>query len=235
MWNQFGRTRQASCRKFPRFVSWKCLPRCDICRSVASHTTLLDHPRSLQLGWEGISVAATSTLCQSLSHLDPEPGDTTTLPNTPEGEWEVPVRRSSESSHPDPNRATTIGALLLPETPVEEASFVPAPPACISKDGSEDLSSRPAKGITTRIGTANHSSQTHLSCLGCFRVILKTLEQIHVRNTTWTTECEIRIVILAKRRLAPFYRHRIIGNKHLPVFIFDFSGPFIYHCLAQQP
>ena len=28
-----------------------------------------------------------------------------------------------------------------------------------------------------------------------------------------------------KRALAPLYHHKIVGNRHLPVFTFDFSGP----------
>ena len=28
-----------------------------------------------------------------------------------------------------------------------------------------------------------------------------------------------------KRALGPLYHHKIVGNRHLPVFTFDFSGP----------
>ena len=37
-----------------------------------------------------------------------------------------------------------------------------------------------------------------------------------------------------KRELGPLYRHNIKGNRHLPVFTFDFSGPHPHRANAAQ-
>ena len=38
-------------------------------------------------------------------------------------------------------------------------------------------------------------------------------------------ELETHIVITASGALGPLYHHKIVDNRHLPVFTFDFSDP----------
>ena len=56
---------------------------------------------------------------------------------------------ASRSSHRDPNRAPTVVAPMLPDTPAEEKPSVPETPVHVSKAGSEGHSG-PALGIATR-------------------------------------------------------------------------------------
>ena len=58
-----------------------------------------------------------------------------------------------------------------------------------------------------------------------YKVILKALGLKHAHDIKWIMESEIQIVTTVKE---------IKGNRHLPVFTFDFSGPHPHRVNAAQ-
>ena len=140
-----------------------------------------------------------------------------TLSDDTEEAWEALFVPSS-SSHEDPNKA-----------PTEVAPSTPVPP----DEGVPSTSEPPAIGAATRIAQ-DGATQTP--------PLLSKLIQGHSDHTgieacpkhqmdhgVRDPQCDH-----CKRALGPLYHHKIKGNRHLPVFTFDFSGPHPHRVNAAQ-
>ena len=124
----------------------------------------------------------------------------------------------------DPNEAPTE---LAPSTPVVEEGetpSIPETPHLQPEDGALPPADT-AAGIATRIEGREVMTQTPplLS-----RLIQGYLDQTGIAACPYhqmdhgvrDPHCDH-----CKRALGPLYHHKIVGNRHLPVFTFDFSGP----------
>ena len=132
--------------------------------------------------------------------------------------------RPLEPTLADPNKAPTE---LAPSTPVVEEGetpSVPETPRLKPEDGAVPLADG-AVGVATRIEGKDIMTQTPplLS-----RLIQGYLDQTGIEACPYhqmdhgvrDPHCDH-----CKRALGPLYHHKIVGNTHLPVFTFDFSGP----------
>ena len=132
--------------------------------------------------------------------------------------------RPAEPTLADPNKAPTE---LAPSTlAVEEGETpsVPETPRLEPEDGATPPVDG-AVGVATRIEGKEVMTQTPplLS-----RLIQGYLDQTGIEACPYhqmdhgvrDPQCDH-----CKRALGPLYHHKIVGNRHLPVFTFDFSGP----------
>ena len=132
--------------------------------------------------------------------------------------------RPLEPTLADPNKAPTE---LAPSTPVVEEGETPSVPET-PRLKPEDGAIPPvdgAVGVATRIEGKDIMTQTPplLS-----RLIQGYLDQTGIEECPYhqmdhgvrDPHCDH-----CKRALGPLYHHKIVGNRHLPVFTFDFSGP----------
>ena len=120
----------------------------------------------------------------------------------------------SESSHRDPNRAPTEAITSEHVTPIEVAPL--------------------GEGIAVRIATSEHACQTP--------PLLSPLFQAQLAGTG-TDPCPLHNLDHGmrdpecdhcKRASGPLIKQRIKGNRHLPVFTFDLSGPHPHRVSAAQ-
>ena len=124
----------------------------------------------------------------------------------------------------DPNQAPTEIALSTRDGEEGEAPSVPATPH-FNPDQGDTSPEEPAKGTATRIVAKERMTQTP--------PLLSRLIQGHLDHTDIEAcpyhqmdhgvrdpDCDH-----CKRALGPLYHHKIVGNRHLPIFTFDFSGP----------
>ena len=139
----------------------------------------------------------------------------------------------SESSHRDPNRALTAVASSTPFPQDEETPSVPETPSFNPEQG-DPSPDDPVVGVGTRIEAKNRMTQTpplvsrliqgYLESTGIDACPLHNMD--HGARDPDCDHC--------KRALGPLYHHKIRGNKHLPVFTFDFSGPHPHRANAAQ-
>ena len=135
----------------------------------------------------------------------------------------------STSSHRDPNRAPTEAA---PSTPVPQEGETPSIPEkpYFDPDQGDPSPDDPAIGVVTTIESKKRMTQTpplvsrliqgYLEHTGIDACPLHQMDH-GVRDP----DCDH-----CKRALRPLYHHKIKGNRHLPVFTFDFSGPHPHSC-----
>ena len=127
-------------------------------------------------------------------------------------------------SHEDSNRAPTE---VVPSTPVPHEGETPSIPDTphFDPDEGDPSPEEPAIGVASKIEAKERMTQTPplLS-----RLIQGYLDHIGIEACPYhqmdhgvrDPECDH-----CKRALGPLYHHKIKGNRHLPVFTFDFSGP----------
>ena len=124
----------------------------------------------------------------------------------------------------DPNKAPTEVAPSIPDLVEGETPSIPETPHYHPDQG--DVSpEEPAMGTATRIEAKERMTQTPplLS-----RLIQGYLDHTGIEACPYhqmdhgvrNPDCDH-----CKRALGPLYHHKIVGNRHLPVFTFDFSGP----------
>ena len=136
----------------------------------------------------------------------------------------VSLFRPTPPSIVDPNKAPTE---IAPSTPVVEEGethSIPETPHLEPEQGALPLADE-AVGVATRIEGKEVMTQTPplLS-----RLIQGYLEHTGIEACPYhqmdhgvrDPHCDH-----CKRALGPLYHHKIVGNRHLPVFTFDFSGP----------
>ena len=123
-----------------------------------------------------------------------------------------------------PNQAPTEAAPSNPDLVEGETPSIPETPHY--HPGQGDVSpEEPAMGTATRIEAKERMTQTP--------PLLSRLNQGYLDHTgieacpyhqmdhgVRDPDCDH-----CKRALGPLYHHKIVGNRHLPVFTFDFSGP----------
>ena len=124
----------------------------------------------------------------------------------------------------DPNKASTEAAPSTHVVEEGETPSVPETPHLIPEDGATPPVDR-VMGVATRVEEKEVMTQTPplLS-----RLIQGYLEQTGIEECPYhqmdhgvrDPHCDH-----CKRALGPLYHHKIVGNRHLPVFTFDFSGP----------
>ena len=124
----------------------------------------------------------------------------------------------------DPNEAPTEVAPSTPVVEEGETPSIPETPHIQPEDGALPPADT-AVGIATRIEGREVMTQTPplLS-----RLIQGYLEHTGIEACPYhqmdhgvrDPHCDH-----CKRALGPLYHHKIVGNRHLPVFTFDFSGP----------
>ena len=95
-------------------------------------------------------------------------------------------------------------------------------------------SEQPAVGIAIQVDAKDGSTQTppllsrliqgHLDGTG-----IEACPRHKMDHRVRDPDCDH-----CKRALGPLYRHKIKGNRHLPVFTSDFSGPHPHHVNAAQ-
>ena len=139
----------------------------------------------------------------------------------------------SASSHRDPNRAPTVVAPSMPVPQGEETPSVPETPR-FDPDKGDPSPDDPAIGVATKIEAKERMTQTP--------PLVSRLTQGYLEHTGIDTcplhqmdhgvrdaDCDY-----GKRALGPLYHHKIKGNRHLPVFTFDFSGPHPHRVNVAQ-
>ena len=128
------------------------------------------------------------------------------------------------SDERDPNKAPNEIASSSLEEEQREIHSIPETPHGDHDQG--DVSSKdPAMGVAVRVDAKERMTQTP--------PLLSRLTQGHLDHTgieacpyhqmdhgVRDPDCDH-----CKRALGPLYHHKIVGNRHLPVFTFDFSGP----------
>ena len=109
----------------------------------------------------------------------------------------------------DPNQAPTEVAPSTHGDEQGETPSIPETPYCnpAQRDVSPD---EPAMGAATRIVAKERMTQTP-------PLLSRLIQGYHGVRDPDCDHC--------KRALGPLYHHKIVGNRHLPVFTFDFSGP----------
>ena len=150
------------------------------------------------------------------------------------GDGEVPVISDSSEwasryrpllpSAADPNEAPTEVALSTPLAEEGETPSIPETPH-LEPDQGASSPVDDAAGIATRIEGKEAMTQTP--------PLLSRLIQGYL-DQTGIEECQYHQMDHGvrdpncdhcKRALGPLYHHKFVGNRHLPVFTFDFSGP----------
>ena len=137
--------------------------------------------------------------------------------------WEA-LYVPSISDEKDPNKAPTEVAPSFLDEEQGESTSIAATPQCDPEQG--DVSPEdPATGEATCIVAKEGMTQTPplLS-----RLIRGYLDHTGIEACPYhqmdhgvrDPDCDH-----CKRALGPRYHHKIVGNRHLPVFTFDFSGP----------
>ena len=124
----------------------------------------------------------------------------------------------------DPNQAPTETAPSHPTEEQGEAPSIPATPH-YDLDPGDFSPADEAKGEATRIVAKERMTQTPPLFS---RLIQGYLDHTGIEECPFhqmdhgvrDPECDH-----CKRALRPLYHHKIVGNRHLPVFTFDFSGP----------
>ena len=132
--------------------------------------------------------------------------------------------RPLEPTVADPNKAPTE---MAPSTPVVEEGETPSVPETphLVPDNGATPPVDGAEGVATRIEGREVMTQTPplLS-----RLIQGYLDHTGIDACPYhqmdhgvrDPHCDH-----CKRALGPLYHHKLVGNRHLPVFTFDFSGP----------
>ena len=151
-----------------------------------------------------------------------EEGDPVVIPESTE--W-ASLHRPTELPPQDPNEAPTELAKSTPS--VEEGEAPPSIPETprLMPDHGAHSPEEAVDGSATRIEGKDVTTQTP--------PLLSRLIQGYLDHTG-VEECPYHQMDHGvrdpncdhcKRALGPLYHHKIVGNRHLPVFTFDFSGP----------
>ena len=137
--------------------------------------------------------------------------------------WEalyVPSKHTRE----DPNQAPTE---IAPSTQVAQEGETPSIPDTphFDPDRGDPSPTEPAIGVATRIQAKERMTQKPPLLSGLIQCCLdhtgiEACPYHQVDHGVRDPDCDH-----CKRALGPLYHHKITGNRHLPVFTFDFSGP----------
>ena len=112
-----------------------------------------------------------------------------------------------------------------------EAPSIPDTPHFYPDQG-DPSPEEPASGIATRIAAKEHMTPPLLS-----RLIQGYLDHTGIEACPYhQMDHGVRDPVCdhCKRALGPLYHHKIAGNRHLPVFTFDFSGPHPHRVNVAQ-
>ena len=146
--------------------------------------------------------------------------------------WEA-LYVPSVHTREDPNQAPTE---VAPSTDVPQEGEAPSIPETphFNPDHGDTSPEEPAVGVATRLVAKERMTQTPplLS-----RLIQGYLDHTGIEACPYhqmdhgvrDPECDH-----CKRALGPLYHHKIVGNRHLPVFTFDFSGPHPHRVNVAQ-
>ena len=126
----------------------------------------------------------------------------------------------SSDAPEDPNRAITETAPSTPAIQEGEAPSVPETPHFHPDQGDPSLE-EPAIGVATRIDNRERTTQTP-PLLSRLIQGYQECPYHQMDHGVRDPDCDY-----CKRALGPLYHHKIKGNRHLPVFTFDFSVPHL--------
>ena len=137
--------------------------------------------------------------------------------------WEA-LYVPSTSGGMDPNQAPTEVAPSILDVEQRETPSIPETPHYDPAKGAVSPED-PARGEATRIVAKERMTQTPPLLA---RLIQGYLDHTGIEACPYhqmdhgvrDPDCDH-----CKRALGPLYRHKIVGNRHLPVFTFDLSGP----------
>ena len=162
--------------------------------------------------------------CDIVLHSVVDVGDEDEVPVISDSSSWASLYRPFEPTLVDPNKAPTELAPSTPAVEEGETPSVPETPHLVPDDGATPPVDG-AVGIATRIEGKEVMTQTPplLS-----RLIQGYLDHTGIDACPYhqmdhgvrDPHCDH-----CKRALGPLYHHKIVGNRHLPVFTFDFSGP----------
>ena len=117
----------------------------------------------------------------------------------------------------DPNEAPTEVAPSIPALEEGETHSIPEAPCLEPEKGAlppEDA----AVGVATRIEGREVMTQTP-------PLLSRLIQGYNLDHTGMDHGVRDPHCDHCKRALGPLYHHKIVGNRHFPVFTFDFSGP----------